>query len=523
MFSDFLQKDHERREREIAELRSLLTRRPQEKDPFDTLDRAVGLQEKLGGASKKEAEGTMAALITSMSAQTQGMLRMMMEQQNRSNEQLLTILTTMGGNKGSDPILATLVAGLLEDRKKGGDAPLPPPPPQKDPADELKTMAEIVNLLKPDNSKSDEFMKYLLAKADKETITTKEMLELIRGERGTDDFKRSFDNLGLMLTAMKTLKEHTDGGGPSSGFWDAMTSLVSNPSFSSAVGNAIRQRTADRMGAGASTAGALPGSQQHRLMSAGVQAQQEVQTLEQRVRAVQAKREALLRELVNEEEALDQAIAQAPRQHRPGVAQSSPQAPAGPVARAPSPKPQPHPQTASVAEEPEFVHVPPTAVAHAGVPTATPEQEAAAGRAVQRLGRVPQLPDNIGDMINALVLAADESELVEQTINMIFGLGAHNDWVPFADTVVGLIREGDKDNALAFLGEFFNTLAEMGLIDGQLAQNVNAAFDRHFQTIMQMAQEAADSEGEEGEEEEELEGELEGLEGEVEPQAQEQS
>lgn len=507
VLNQWLAKDAERREREVADLRSAIGRQPQVKDPIDTVEKVMGLQEKFGGPAKKENEGTMAALITSMSSQNQTMMKMMLEQQTRSSEQLLTILTSLRSN-GPDPIMATLVAGLLEDRKSGKGDPLPPMPTPKDPVEELKTLAEVMVLLRPPESKGDgEFTKYLLMKAEKDAISPKEMIELIRGERGTDDFKRSFDNLGLMLTAMKTLKDHTgEGGGAGAGFWEALTQLAGNRDFAGAVSNAIRAKTA---GAAGAAGPALPG-QQHQILTAGAQEQQVVGQLQQRLEAVRARRVAIAEELAAEEEALDQDIAQMPNAHAPRVvpqpAETPPQAPA--------------PAAAPV---PAAVHVPPAAAAHAGVPVATPEQEAAVQRVAKRTGgRMPQLPSGIADHINALLEAPEEADLVERTIRMLFYLGDLEDWKVFSDTVMGLIREGDKENAFAFLSEFFNGLQDIGLVSPNLVVSVIQAFDTHFEMIVGMAQEAAANENAEAEEEEEFEdGEPEELPDEVDSEPEE--
>lgn len=517
VLNDWLMKDAERRERELAELRVTLAAKPQEKDPFETLGKALDLQKRVSGEASRENEGTMAALIASMSEQNQVMIRMMMEQQNKSSEQLLTILTALQGSKGPDPIMATLVAGLLEDRKKGGGDPLPPMPQPKDPAEELKTLAEVMVLLRPPEKEGDnEMLKYLLAKAEKESISPKEMIELVRGERGTDDFKRSFDNLGLMLTAMRTLKEHTgEAGAGASGFWDALAQLASNRDFAGSIASAIRAKSNAQL-PGRHPVQALPG-RQHPALTAGVQDQQAIQQMEERLRAIRAKRVAIAQELAAEEAALDQEIAQIPEPHQPRVRPDSRYTPhQPPVVTSPSGQVSP-----AVPGAPTAVQVPPLAQVQPGAPVATPEQEAAVARAVQRTGRYPQLPPEIANHVNALLEAADEAECVERVVRMLFYLAELEDWADFANTVMVLIREGDKENVFAFLSEFFNGLRDLGFMDQVLMDNVLKAFNNHFEMVVNMSREAAEVEEEpEGEEGDEG-GEGEDLEPE-EPLAQEQ-
>lgn len=491
VLNDYLKQSVERQEREVQRIQQMLSHRPEEKDPIDTVEKVMGLQEKMGGSAKKENEATMAALISSMAAQSQTTMKLMMEQQAKSNEQLLTVLSS---NKGPDPLMAILIKGLLEEKSSGGGDKMPPPLPPEDPIEKMKAMSEIMKNMRSEDTSSAKLMEYALAKIDKDSFGPKDMIELMKGGQGTDDFKKSFENLSLMLGAMRNLKEHTGEGGASSGFWDALSSLVSNRDFASSVGNAIRAKTQNRVLQAPPPSyptRQLPASQQQ-APPALVGEARVMQAQEQYLTNLRAKRQALENEIAAERRAIDELAAQQPNPHAPRVREAQP-VPPQPVP--PQVEPVKQAQIEDPAIQPVDVHTSNPGLQQ-GPPAATPEQEQAVQRTVERVGRFPQMPPEISNHVNVLLEAEDEAGVVEAIINMLFYLSSLDDWEEFADTVMGLIREGDKNNAIEFLSAFFNGLQQVGFIDQSLRDKVLNSFSNQFEVITSMAQEAVELEEE---------------------------
>jgi hypothetical protein len=456
-----------------------------ERDPVDTLRGVLELKKEVIGDQDEEAKGTLAAMIQAQARQTEAFMNMLVNLQAKSDEKMAALLASSGG---TDPVILTLLTKLLDD-KTGGDK-MPPMPQPVDPTQNLKNLAEVVALLRPEKSDMDsKLLEHFLASQGEKT-SLKDMLELVnqlRGEPGSDDFKKAFENWQVMMSAVQSLRQQTDGGG-SSGFWEFASALVSNSDLPSTMANVIRAKTG-----GAPRQQQLPPGVQHHQLAAHSDAAVEADIIdfERRASAIRTRRLDLARrrldaerQLQEESEALQQEIDRNPNAHKPYV----------------PPSPQ-QPQQSQQA--PETISKP---------RVATPSQEQAVQRATARTGgRIPQLPPEIAEHLNMLIGSSDDGDLVEGMFRLLFYLAKLEDWRQFAEAVFYYIQQNDKKKVIEFLNSFFEGLEDINLTDKSLRDRVLLVFDRHFADIVthaqsikdeMQAQEEEDDEDEENEEEE---------------------
>jgi hypothetical protein len=144
---DILQKTLEREQARKDRELELLRNRPREApaapplNPVKQLGDIFDLSQRVGEGTKKEAEGTMAAMIQAMSQQTSAMMQLIMNQQAEGEKRMAAVLETLGKPKEMDPVLGAILAKIIEDKGGGNMPPPPPPPPPRNPVEELKTPA----------------------------------------------------------------------------------------------------------------------------------------------------------------------------------------------------------------------------------------------------------------------------------------------------------------------------------------------------------------------------------------------
>lgn len=433
-------------------------------DPIEQLQRLLTVKQSLDQEDddKKATEGgTVAAMISAMGQQSQASMDMMMT--------LLTTMLPLMMKKDEDPVQALLLAKLLDDNDKGSSAPLPPPLPPANPmADVLPIVQVLAEVMKPQQSDGDGLtgvlMQHILNSQTANTLGPKDMVELfesMRGERGTDDFKKTMDNMGFLMNAIQALRAQTEP--VQGGFMDSVGQLFSNRDFSSALAGAIRTKTEAR-----AAAAGLPAPQQHRALPAG--GDEEAHYVDRAQRARQQRIEIARAAAEAEESALAVERATDPLQHRPRPA-------------------RPEPGTAPAA--PPVVTSPPVAAK----PT---DPEAAVERVKERTGgKLPSLPPDIGDHINNMIAAEDAGATVESVIDMLFYLGRleGTEWKQFAETVLHLMHQNDPVRSVAFLSQFLEGLREIGLVNAELVKKVLDAVHEHFEDIVAHLQAGATSGG----------------------------
>jgi hypothetical protein len=446
---------------------------PTQVNPISQLKELLEVKKSIDGedAEAKAAEGgTVAAMISAMGQQSSNQMNMMVT--------LLTTLLPLMMKKEEDPIMPLLLAKLLDD--KGGGGQLPPPLPPANPmADVLPIVQALAAVMKPAEGGEGDLkgvlLQHILTTSQNERLGPAQMVELfnsMRGERGTDDFKKSLDNMGFMMNAIRELRNQTE---PVSGGWqDVVGALASNRELASSIAGAIRVKTdATRARVG------LPGGAAYPALPAGGD---EEAALMRRAEAARRRRiEIAEATAAAEEAALAEEQALDPLQHRPRVR-----------------------------NVPKHEPVPLTTPAPAAAPAAAPPAGAGPSDvdgAIQRVrertgGPPPPLPPDIGDHINAMVAAEDEGAAVEAVINMLFYLSKLEHWSEFANTVLELTHRGDRVRATAFLGSFFNGMQEVGLADAALVQKVMGAVEANFEEITAHLQQHPTGEDEEDEEDE---------------------
>jgi hypothetical protein len=372
-----------------------------------------------------------------------------------------SLVSVLAAPKAPDPLLQLLMAKLLDDGGKKGDPmpAMPPMPPPVDPTEQLKNLAAVVQSLRgPEVAKTDDrLMDYLM----KERMSPAEVLALVnqvKGERGTDDFKKSMENIGIMLNAVTQLRSHTEPGA-GAGFWDAIGALVQNKELAGTVVEAVRGRVAQRQ-----PEQQLPPQQQRPMLPANDP-------------VVAKARELAARRLVLEEQDINR------REQAAGITTSAPVPVPTPVATARVVQP-------AAPAAPAEVSVPPP----------------------PGLQKIPQLPGNIADFVNSYVEAKDDdAALVETTIEMLFSLGENEQWKPYAEVIFSLIANSDRGRFLNYMASFFINIKAIGLIEEALAERVMQALANNFQAIVEGVKEhlensdGGDGDGEEGEEGEEEE------------------
>ena len=400
-------------------------RQPQA-DPIDGLMKLHQLKQQMEPGAPQKDNSTVLALIAGVT------------------QVATTVLGVMMQPKGPDPIMALLLAKMLEEkpRRDSDMGMMPPPPPAIDATEQLKNLAAVVTSLRgPEKSSgNDELIAYLL----KDRMTPADVLNLVnqvKGERGTDDFKKSMENVGIMLNAAGQIRAQTEPGA-GSGFWDAITAMLGNKELAGSVVQTMRGR--QQQGADPQ----LPPQQQPRPL--GAPPPNDPLVIQARANA-----EKRLRIEAAELELREKKLSE--------------------VQATITPPPQVE------AKQLEQADTPP------GDTIAKPDR--------------PKLPDNMGDFINAYLEAKTDEEYVEISVEMILSLGEHEDWKPYAEVILSFIANSDRARFLNYMASFLTAMRTVGLMQDELAHKVMKALAGNFPTLVEVVQQKM-TEGDEGDEDE---------------------
>jgi hypothetical protein len=430
-------KQNQQRDAEYVKRMEQMNKPQAQPDVLGLLNGVMTLQQKITEGAKEEKAAAAAETSSGMSAAMQAMMSsgdrtmqmmmaMMQQSQAASDRQNQLMMTILSKPKEEDPVMKLLLMKLMEDKDSGGSsAPIPPPPaPQGNNTVELITALAgfMAAMGGGGNSEGgDDFKEFL-----------KQMLLQKQGEgispkemielltnKGGKDTFREAVDNMAAIMNISNNVSRQSEGGPAAGLFDALAALFSNRDFAGSIAQTIRAKT-----------GAAQPPQQL--------------TPEQRMMLEQRRRAAI-------------AAGQVPQQ-----------LPASP----PPQQQQQRPMPAQVTAPP-----PP--------PQRVPSEEVqrAAERVAARSGKLPVLPANTYEHISNLANAADEADLVGKTITMLLYFAEFADWRQFSETVLGLARAGNKAATLEYLTAFFGGLAEIHMIDANLAKKVLAALDKHFDAV----------------------------------------
>lgn len=390
-----------------------------QQDPIESMQKLYQFQQEIN--PPKPEDNSLGAVMTAMAQMNQANMQMMMGMFG-------SIVQTLG-QKQTDPVLGAILASLLEKKKDSGDAmpPMPMPSPPN-PTQSLRELAEVIAILKGGGDDNDKFTNYLL----QERMTPKDVLQLVnevKGERGTDDLKKSLENLGIMMNAVQTLRSNTEPGG--GGWAEAITALFQNPSLGRIATSAM----------GGRQAAALPANGE----------QQSDADFQARARALQERRMRI------EEKRLAIAEQQITEAERPGRAPHQPFVP------------QPQKQVTS-----GEVQQPKQPLQH-------------------NVQTLPQFPEGIVDYVNELLGAEDDSERIQAFLHMLQFLNDHKEWKQLAQTILHFLLQGDADQSMPFIRTFLNSLQAINFIDEESAILTAAAMEHNFDEVVGNVRQLADS------------------------------
>lgn len=118
------------------------------------------------------------------------------------------------------------------------------------------------------------------------------------------------------------------------------------------------------------------------------------------------------------------------------------------------------------------------------VPQVTTQQaQKAAERVVERTGRLPEIPANTYEHVNNILGAKDEADQVGKTLAMLIYFAEFDDWKPFTERILGMIRDGRKTESLKYLVAFFEGLSAIGLLPEESGKGVVQVLGKHFAIV----------------------------------------
>lgn len=426
-----------------------------QQNPIDLLKGVMEVSEKVNGkagaseaVAKAEAASntqTMMEVMQSSGDKSMQMMMMMQQQaQAAAAQQQQMMMTLLAKPKEEDPMMKLLLMKLLKDDESGGSALPPPPPPPSPPQDNtvalITALAGFMGAMGGGGDGGDddfkEFLKTQLAQNASQGLSMKETIELLtksQGQQG-NGFKDAVENMAAIMNITQSVNRQNEGG-PAAGVWDAVASLLSNRDFAGAIANTIRAKT-DQSGS---------------VQKTGIDMAQQRLAFQQRL-ALKQQQQAILA-------AQHQAAAGAPVP-QPGVTPSA--APA-------------HPQ-----QETPIHLVPP-------VPTEAPDlitdDQQRVAEAMARQRQLPQLPSDTHTHINNIAIAEDDAERVERTVRMLIYFSEFDEWRVFMEQILGFIREGERKDAMKYLGSFFEGLATIHLVDHTLGKEILRTMEEHFEAL----------------------------------------
>jgi hypothetical protein len=361
-------------------------------------------------------------------------------------QMMSTVLVAAMQPKATDPLLVALIQKLTESN-----------PQAVNPAAQLVQLSEVLRNLQGSNNASSQMLEMLM----KERMSPADVLGLVnqvKGERGTDDLKKSMENLGFLLNAVQQLRAHTEPG--ASGFWEAVSSFLANPGFASALGSKVTAAVRSSQPPAPPGRPALPAPQ----------------ALQPPAPAPARDPLALkARELIARKQRIEE-LELLKRERELGLA---------PPADAPALAPATEPVAKTVAA-PEEVSLP-----------ATPDQQVS-------------LPPRITDHLNNYMAAKDDADIVRTTLELIFSLAEDEQWRPYSEVIVSLIVQNDRARFMHYMASLLTALRTMKLMEDSLARKIMDTLQRHFDTIVAETQERIEAAQQEEAEPEEGEGEGEG-------------
>lgn len=433
-------------QRRSSEMQAILQN---QKDPFDMLAKLYSLQQQMmppvpspvikSSPSGGDPQNTMTVMLG-------GVMQMM------------TTVMAQAMQPKSDPMAPILLA-LISKLAEKPEAP--------DPTQQLVALSEVAkNMRSGDGGGGNNQMIDLLLKERMSPTDVLGLVNQLRSERGTDDLKKSLENVGMLFNAVQQVRAHTEpsAGG---GFMDVIASAINNP----ALTDALLSRTR-----GGGTPQAAPAPQAPRALPAN-------DPLAQKARELAARKLRL--------EELEIA-----RRERALAAGSEP--------------PQPIP-VASTVNESVNPPAPPPAPSEAAPPAAPSAAPVEAS-----------LPPNIASHINSYLEAKDDSDIIKITFNMIFDMSLDPRWVHYSSIILALVEQSDRGRFLHYMASLFSSLKSIQLVPDDLARRIMDSLQRNFETLVQFtrdsikslkAQQQGAGEGDAGEEDAEDDESGEGEEG----------
>lgn len=415
--------------RRDAELRALSSKK--DKDPIELMRQMHNLQKEMAPVPPLPALKSSEKGSNTTDTVLGGMMQMM--------------TTVLAQAMQPNPLMVALIQKLTDKADT-------PAPAGADPSQQLLVLSEVVKNL--GGNKGPDVSSQMLEMLMKERMAPSDVLSLVqqvKGERGTDDLKKSMENLGFLLNAVQQLRSHTEPGG--SGFWDAINSIFSNPGLANAIGNKVsaiaqtNQAQALRPGQGAP-----PSPQQ---LPPGVPPGQQPPARDPL--ALKARELIARKQRIDEVELLE-------RERRAGIS-PAPGAPPGT---------QPAQVDAPPAADPAVVEPIPAAaaapVADVSIP-ATPNQQVA-------------LPSRITDHLNGYTMAKDDGDYVRTTIELVFSLANDAEWRPYSEVILSFIVQNNRAKFMHYMSSMFTALRTSKLLDDALAHKIMDALQRNFDTIV---------------------------------------
>lgn len=224
---------------------------PPQENPIDQMRKLHELRKEMEGEPNTGGDATAAAIRMLGQSQSSSMelLLAMMQKSDERFMQMMQMMQPQQQQQGADPMVLVLLKALIEDKSGSNSAPLPPPVAPPSPLEGIKEVVELVKAMQPQQNDSDSLTKLLLA----ERMTPKDTIEMVKslsGDRGTDDFRKTAEN----ITAMHNLMGMMGGGG--GGGWSEFFNSPLASSIANGINNKLamqRQRAAGQQPMNAAT------------------------------------------------------------------------------------------------------------------------------------------------------------------------------------------------------------------------------------------------------------------------------
>jgi len=479
----------QRQQREMMESRM-------QQPAVDLIGTLKGLQEVQANmtaqATQPQGDGGLASVMAVM-------IQAMQQQAAaaQASQQQMTQLLVAAMQPREDPTMKLLLAKLVEERSSSsGSSALPPPLPPSSPLEGLKEIVEVLAVVMGSGKKGHgddeikDLLKAALTSKKEETLTPRETIQLMhemQASRGTDDFRKSMENMSMVMQVATNLKGQSEGSS-SAGFFDALSALFSNRDFAGSIANSIRAKVdAQAHATRIAQEQALIRSRQQLLREAragtpaaavvpGTPAAPGVPGVAQRPQGT----------VVPMQRA--GTVAQGPRIVQPPV-----QAPPAPVVVMPPPAAPRVDMGGGVelelSEVDELLRAAPAndvtappveATKPATTPAPVPE---AAQPPRPAYPRIPKLPAQAGEHVQHIVHAKDDAELIERTVRMLIYFAEFPEWRPMTEMLLTMVQRGERDRAIVNVERVVTGLSAMAVMTPELARRITHVFGEHFDEI----------------------------------------